>query len=180
MKGSFTFAAVCCICVLAAIMAAGCTGSTESTSATPAATVPPTTAVPVTSAVPSISATTAVATMTVAPVTTNVSVKTVFVNSTANGKIITIPSSERVMVALNENPTTGYSWNATVSKGLTIVSDNYIAPNTTLVGAGGYHEWILSPDTVGTYTFKAVYMRSWEGATATDETFGIVIQATPN
>lgn len=180
MKGSFAFAAVCCICVLAAIMAAGCTGSTESTPATTVATAPPTTAAPVTTtAVPALSATTAVAATTAVLATpTTASVTTVFVNSTANGKIITIPYGERVLVALDENPTTGYSWSATASKGLTIVSDSYIAPDTTLVGAGGYHEWLLSPETVDTYTFKAVYMRSWEGATATDKTFGIVIQAT--
>jgi predicted secreted protein len=32
---------------------------------------------------------------------------------------------------------------------------------------------------MGTYTFKAVYMRPWEGATAMDNTFSLVIVATP-
>ena len=117
--------------------------------------------------------------MTTAPASSGNSVTTVLVNSTSNGDILTVPANERVLVSLKENPTTGYMWNATVSKGLSVIADTYYPPNSALVGAGGYREWILAPDGVGTYTFKAVYMRSWEGATATDETFSLVIVATP-
>jgi inhibitor of cysteine peptidase len=106
--------------------------------------------------------------------------RTVYVNSTANGQIVTVPMGDRVLVRLTENPTTGYTWNATVTKGLDIISDKYVAPDTTLMGAPGYHDWLLSPQTVDTYTFKAVKFRSWEGAKATDETFSTVIQVTKN
>lgn len=176
MKSSFVIATLCCVCVLVAIMAAGCTGNTAPTS-TPTTTAPQTTAVPATATVPA--TVTPVITAVPAPVSPTSAIGTVYVNSTANGKIITIPANERVLVRLSENPTTGYMWNATASKGLKIVSDTHTASNTTLVGAGGYREWILSPTTVDTYTFKAVYLRPWEGADSTDTTFGIVIQAVP-
>ena len=85
-----------------------------------------------------------------------------------------------MIVRLAENPTTGYTWNATASKGLSVIQDTYTAPDTSLtLGAGGYHEWILAPDTVNTYTLKAVYLRPWVGATADDETFSLVIVAMP-
>jgi len=101
------------------------------------------------------------------------------VNSSSNGNILTVPASDRVLVRLYENPTTGYTWNATASKGLTVISDIFYPPNTTLVGAGGYREWILAPDSPGTYTFKASYMRSWEGASSAADSFSLVIVATP-
>jgi inhibitor of cysteine peptidase len=117
--------------------------------------------------------------MTTTPTSSSNSVTTIPVNSTSNGDILTIPASDRVLVTLAENPTTGYMWNATVSKGLSVVSDLYIAPNSTLIGAGGYHQWILAPDTAGTYTFKAVYIRPWEGTSSAADSFSLVIEATP-
>jgi len=167
-----------CLVLLAAGLTAGCiegttpvSDSQTTTAVTPEGVTPATTV-----SVPTPSTTsfpTAVSTV------AGSSVTTIFVNSTANGEILTIPASDRVLVRLAENPTTGYTWNATASKGLSVLQDTYIAPETGLIGAGGYHEWILAPDTVNTYTFKAVYQRSWVGATADDETFSLVIVATP-
>ncbi len=179
MKTSFVIAAIGCVFILAAIMVAGCTQSTTPSPATTTV-APSTIGSPAgTAAVPTPVITAPPASATTAPASPGTSVQTLFLNSTASGEIVTIPAGERVLVRLNENPTTGYSWNATASKGLSIIHDAYTAPNTTLVGAGGYHDWILAPDTVGTYTFKAVYLRPWEGASPTDEIFSLVIVATP-
>jgi inhibitor of cysteine peptidase len=164
MKTAYVITVIGCIFILAAGLIAGCTTPATET-AHPTVTVVPTTTVPLTSSTTSPAGTGAEA-----------SVSTLFVNSTSNGQIISIPTGERVLVRLNENPTTGYIWNATPSRGLTVVSDSYVAPNTALMGAPGYHEWFLSPTTFDTYTFKAVSIRPWEGVTNTDETFSLVIQ----
>ncbi len=179
---------MCCVLILAAILFAGCSENSAPSPATTTTTLPPT-AAPVANVLAvtttSVSATpvpTGAATpipTTAAGQASNASVPTIFVNSTSNGDIFTIRANERVLVRLNENPTTGYSWNATVSKDLTVISDTYIAPNSTLVGAGGYHEWILAPESPGTYTFKAVYIRPWEGVSSAADTFSIVIVASP-
>ncbi len=170
MKTTYLITAIGCIFILAAALMAGCTENSAPSTVTPAG-VPAATA----NAVVTVPA----ASTAVTPVSTSASVTTILVNSSSNGDILTVPASERVLVSLNENPTTGYMWNATASKGLSVISDTYYPPNTTLIGAGGYHEWILAPDTVGTYTFKATYMRPWEGASSAADTFSLVIEATP-
>ena len=181
MRMSLVCGALCCTLVVAALLFAGCTETTSpsastsvptvSPAMTPAATVPAGT--PVSTTPPQTQS------MTLTPTLSGNSATTIPVNSTSNGDILTIPASDRVLVTLAESPTTGYSWNATVSKGLTLVSDTYVAPNTTLIGAGGYHEWLLAPDGPGTYTFKAAYFRPWEGASSAAGIFSLVIEATP-
>ncbi|ABS56622.1 secreted protein-like protein [Methanoregula boonei 6A8] len=181
MRKSYVMGALCCTLILAALVIAGCTQNAAPAPATPAATAVPVATTPVASvpAATAISTTSSIVqTMTPTPTTSGNSATTIPVNSSSNGDILTIPASNQVLVTLAENPTTGYQWNATVSKGLSVVSDTYVAPNSSLIGAGGYHEWLLAPDTVGTYTFQAVYMRSWEGPSSAANTFSIVIEAT--
>jgi len=173
MRRSLVCGALCCTLVVATLLLTGCTQTSS-----PSASTPVPTAAPVATTAAAVM-TTPSATMTTTPVPTATSVPTIFVNSSYNGQIVTIPASNQVLVTLAENPTTGYQWNATVSKGLMVVSDSYVAPTTTLVGAGGYHQWLLAPGGPGTYTFKAVYMRSWEGPSSAANTFSLVIQATP-
>jgi inhibitor of cysteine peptidase len=174
MRTISIIAVIGCILILAAGLVAGCI-ETSGTTATKENTDPHPTTI-----------STAVVPFVPVPADTGVTsgtgamVRTLFVNSTSDGKIITIPIGDSVLVRLNENPTTGYTWNTTISKGLTVLKDTYTAPDTTRVGAGGYHEWILSPQTVDTYTFRAVSLRPWEGVQSSDETFSLVIQATRN
>jgi inhibitor of cysteine peptidase len=178
LKNTVFILFVGCLVILAAGLTAGCIGATTPASDSQTkTTVTPADVAPVTTTAVS----TKVATIVPTAVSTvaSSSVNTVFVNSTANGEILTIPADYHVVVRLKENPTTGYVWNATASKGLSIISNTYTAPDTGLIGAGGYREWILAPDTVDTYTFKAVSLRPWVGATADDETFSLVIVATP-
>jgi inhibitor of cysteine peptidase len=180
MKNSYIIAVIGCVLILAIGMTAGCTGTTtpltgaENPRPSGVVTVGVSTTTTVVTPTPS----TASPARTVTTQTPGTTFPTLFVNSTSNGKIVTIPVGSRVLIRLNENPTTGYSWNATASKGLAIITDIYTAPDTTLMGAPGYHEWILSPQTVDTYTFKAVSHRPWEEVTATDETFSMVLLVT--
>lgn len=96
-------------------------------------------------------------------------------NESANGSTITVATGgETFGIRLNENPTTGYSWNATITPGLILVSDGYEPnPETAgLMGAGGTHHWILrSGNEAGEEQFSAIYKRSWENVTGSEETF---------
>ncbi len=95
-------------------------------------------------------------------------------NETANGSTAKIPlGSGGLVIQLAENPTTGYSWNATVTSGLTIIDDAYEPDPQSqgMVGAGGTHFWILSGTAAGEQKFSAIYMRPWENVTGSEETF---------
>jgi inhibitor of cysteine peptidase len=96
-------------------------------------------------------------------------------NETANGTTESVPVGSNVTIRLDENPTTGYQWNATVSAGLKPLEENFIPSDTTgqLVGAGGIREWVFEAETVGNATFDAVYIRSWEPITGTEDSFGM-------
>jgi inhibitor of cysteine peptidase len=172
MKSTHVIALAGCILILAAGLIAGCTIS--SPAAGPGITPVPSLMSPTVSSPPvtPLNGT--------APPTPGETFTTLFVNGTSSGKIITIPVGERVLVRLAENPSTGYTWNATASKGLMILKDSYTAAETPLAGAPGYHEWILSPQTVDTYKFSAVSLRPWEGALPADESFSLVLVVTKN
>jgi inhibitor of cysteine peptidase len=94
-----------------------------------------------------------------------------------NGTTIsTIALNESFRISLKENPTTGYTWNVTVSPGLILLSDNYIAPKDAMPGAGGVHEWNLKAIKSGNQTFNAIYKRSWEKTVGNETAFVMTFQ----
>lgn len=96
-----------------------------------------------------------------------------------NGENVTVPVESEALVSLAENPSTGYSWNATASPGLTIAADRYEQNATpgTMVGVGGIRTWTLVPEHAGVFTFSAVYRRPWENVTGTEKRFDLTITA---
>ncbi len=144
------------VLLAAMLILSGCTTQPTGTpTATPTATPMPTTAVPTTT------------------VPINMTDFEVY-NETANNTTATIPlGSGGLMVRLTENPSTGYSWNATVTSGLTIVDDAFEQNPASqgMAGAPGTHYWILSGTAAGQQKFSAIYMRPWENVTGTEDTF---------
>ncbi|KUK61653.1 MAG: putative pprotein [Methanoculleus marisnigri] len=94
-------------------------------------------------------------------------------NETNNNETVTLPVGSEITISLDENPTTGYSWNVTSSAGLSYVNDTYIAPETGLMGAGGVHVWEYLAAETGTGEFSAIYTRSWENVTGNETTFSM-------
>jgi inhibitor of cysteine peptidase len=90
-----------------------------------------------------------------------------------NGENHTLVQDSLIIIQLEENPTTGYQWNISVTDGLVVLGDTYEPSDTSgeLVGAGGRHVWVLYAIDTGTYTFNAVYKRSWEEMTGDEDTF---------
>ena len=102
-----------------------------------------------------------------------VQVGNLVVNEEQNHATVTVHKGSTITVRLQENPTTGFTWNLSASPGLRVVSDSYIPSDTTgkLIGSGGTHVWDISAQSAGTRTIEAVYLRPWEPATGNETAF---------
>lgn len=78
----------------------------------------------------------------------------------------TVRVGQKVVISLDENPSTGYSWQFFITpakqKTITDIAENYIAPNTSLIGAGGIKEYSFTAAQKGTLTVTGYYFRPWE------------------
>lgn len=93
-----------------------------------------------------------------------------------NGKEISMGEGTTFKVILDENPTTGYSWNTTVTSGLRVENSEYIqGGNAGLAGAGGTHEWTIKATGKGEQQFTAIYKRPWEPTTGSESAFTLKI-----
>eukprot|EP00466_Bigelowiella_natans_P008460 jgi/Bigna1/88609/estExt_fgenesh1_pg.C_350008 len=78
-------------------------------------------------------------------------------------------SKDACIVRLNGNPTTGYTWVATMeSEGVVTVGEpEYQRNKDKLVGSGGIFEFRVAPKgTGGSTTVKFNYVRAWEAKNA--------------
>lgn len=101
-------------------------------------------------------------------------------NNSANNSTVSVIQGASFMIELPENPTTGYQWNVTVTEGLTIANDEYVCDNPGIAGAGGIHNWNITASGEGAHQFKAVYMRSWEPLTGSEEMFVLNVDVSKN
>ena len=69
-----------------------------------------------------------------------------------------------LMISLESNPTTGYSWQLSQDRELFELRSFYAAaPQTALIaGAGGWQRFILTPIASGTVCLSLSYSRPWE------------------
>lgn len=96
----------------------------------------------------------------------------------ADGTTVSLKKGEALRVSLPENPSTGYSWDLTLSDGLYLVSDRYVADDTGIrrVGAGGIHTWDIRATGIGSQQINAVYRRPWEANVAPEKTFTLNVR----
>ena len=94
-------------------------------------------------------------------------------NEANNGETNSIVLDSLIIIELEENPTTGYQWNISVTDGLVVLGDTYEPSEISggLIGAGGRHIWVLYAIDTATYTFDAIYKRLWDEITGDEETF---------
>ncbi len=96
-----------------------------------------------------------------AQTTTPVSVLTTTYTDKDNGKSVTLAKNSVVKIQLDENPTTGYSWNTTVSPGIQVISSSFQPSNTGRFGAGGIHTWVIKITGTGVQQFSGKYYQPW-------------------
>lgn len=91
-----------------------------------------------------------------------------------NGKTVTVNDGSTFKIKLDENPSTGYSWNESYSAGLTLIDSKYIQ-GASMPGAGGTHLWTIKASQKGEQQFTAIYNRPWEPKTGNESTFTLTI-----
>ena len=96
-----------------------------------------------------------------------------------NGATKQVSIQSPFTIQLAGNPTTGYSWNATTSPGLGILSSDYKENSHPegMVGVGGVQTWVLETNDSGLYTFTAIYKQPWEPTTGNETVYNLTINA---
>jgi len=87
------------------------------------------------------------------------------------------------VIALESNPSTGYSWRLAkpLPRMLKLQSKRYIADKPQLIGSGGTEEWTLKSVRSGKATIMFEYVRPWEKKSPPERrrSFSIVVKGKP-
>ncbi len=153
VRKSFALFGLALVIIAGMIMVSACTGTGTPTAA-PSATP---------SAVPSVTPT--------APPSNNTTVTMASYGQSDNNTTVSAKNGETFKISLEDNPSTGYVWNVSVTSGLTIVNNTYLPPNTTLVGAPGIREWQVTVNGTGTQQFSGIYKRPLEPLIGNETTY---------
>jgi inhibitor of cysteine peptidase len=93
-----------------------------------------------------------------------------------NGSTITLRPGQALVVTLESNPTTGYSWQPVFdSKYLEQRGETEFEPESSLIGAGGTETFRFEAIQPGTTTLTLNYMRPWEKDMAPEGVFKLII-----
>ena len=99
-------------------------------------------------------------------------------NVDESGQQIELAPGDSLVVTLDSNATTGFSWSvAGISDEDVVdeVSNEYQAPDSELMGAGGQEVWTFEAIDEGTSTIEMQYSRSWETDVEPAETFTVTV-----
>jgi inhibitor of cysteine peptidase len=95
------------------------------------------------------------------------------------GTEVSVEVGEQFEVRLESNATTGYAWQVVEQPdAVTLVSDEYEAPDTSLVGAGGVEVFVFEGASVGSGELRLEYVRPFENPPVPAETADYQIQVT--
>jgi len=101
------------------------------------------------------------------------------VDASYSGKQVELSVGQSLVVTLDSNPgSTGYSWSLAQNSDDSVLGktgNEYISPQTTLIGAGGKEEWTFKALKKGNSTISMVYSRPWETGTPPAQTFDLTV-----
>ena len=104
--------------------------------------------------------------------------QSVAVDASNSGEEAEVATGGSVVITLDSNATTGYEWRLAegLDEGiLSLVGSEYIAPETTLVGAGGQEVWTFEAVGKGEATISLEYVRPWEEGVPAADTFNLTV-----
>jgi inhibitor of cysteine peptidase len=103
--------------------------------------------------------------------------KNINVDASYSGKQVELSVGDSLVLTLASNVTTGYSWSLTGIGDESVLQktkNEYVAPKTNLVGAGGTEVWTFKALKKGASTISMGYSRPWE-STPPAETFTLTV-----
>jgi inhibitor of cysteine peptidase len=93
------------------------------------------------------------------------------------GTEITVGVGEQFEIRLESNPTTGYAWQVVEQPdAIELVSSEFEAPDTSLVGAGGVEVFVFEGASAGSGALRLEYVRSFEDPPEPAETAEFQVQ----
>ncbi len=115
---------------------------------------------------------------TIIPATACSPAKPVNLTATDNGSQISLKEGGQVVITLDGNPSTGYTWEAqaldtTIFK--QVGEATFVSSDPGLVGAGGSLTLTFSVLKAGTAPLTLVYHRPWEAGVDPVDTFSVTI-----
>ena len=106
------------------------------------------------------------------------SAKQVSADESSSGKQMDIAVGGTLTVTLDSNQTTGYSWGLKEisDTGILEKTDNkYVAPTSSLMGAGGKEVWTFKALAPGTTTLSMEYSQPWAGGQKAAKNFTLTV-----
>ena len=103
------------------------------------------------------------------------------IDASYNGQEVTIDAGKILVLILESNPTTGFSWELSEPIGenlLALIESRYESgadAETGLVGAGGTEVWTFETLTAGVTTITMEYSRPWDGGEKAAQTFEVSV-----
>jgi len=96
-------------------------------------------------------------------------------NERDNGTTSAVHKTDIITIRLPENPTTGYEWDISRSRGITLLEDKYVYPDPSgkMTSVGGWRHFTLIADTPGPTSFSAINKRSWEPESGNEPSYSL-------
>lgn len=95
------------------------------------------------------------------------------------GETISVQVGDRFEIRLESNATTGYAWQVVDQPAVVdLVSSDYEAPDTDLVGAGGVEVFVFAGASPGAAELNFEYVRSFEDPPEPADTSSFPVEVT--
>jgi inhibitor of cysteine peptidase len=102
------------------------------------------------------------------------------IDITGNDSTVRMQVGEELVISLESNPTTGYTWQLIEPLSSILVQEGEVEftqqGEEGLVGAGGVEVFRFSAEQAGTATIQMGYLRVWEEGVAPIETFSLTVE----
>lgn len=103
--------------------------------------------------------------------------KTQTVTEKDNGQTVTVNNGDKLIVKLDGNPTTGYTWQLADydTSILESAGEPDYKADSLMIGSGGRYTYTFTALKPGEVTLQFNYLRTWEKDTAPAETYSVTV-----